>query len=399
MEYLGGVVDSMFSLIFIAFAIGAIGYAIGGISIKGISLGSAGVLLAALLYGVLVNYVQTFEIGGKTIELISPTLISGFGVIKNMGTALFVTAVGYIAGPKFFRTMNRKSLAYIVMGIAVIGTGAAVALGVVYIFGVEPAMVVGLLAGGLTSTPGLSAATEGVTAAQEAAASAGYAISYIYGVLGVVLFVQLMPRIMRVDIAKERESFVAAGQVKIPEPKGKLFKLDPMDFFPFFLAVAVGVMIGSVEIPGTGFSLGTSGGTLLSGLLFGHFAHIGPVDLRVDKNNLKVFRELGLVIFLIGAGVPGGMKFMDNLEISYLLYGIALTTLPMVVGFILAKYVFKLSIFNNLGSITGGMTSTPALGALINTAGTDDVAAAYASTYPVALVAVVLAAKIIMMLG
>ena len=114
------------------------------------------------------------------------------------------------------------------MGIAVIGTGAAVALGVVYIFGVEPAMVVGLLAGGLTSTPGLSAATEGVTAAQEAAASAGYAISYIYGVLGVVLFVQLMPRIMRVDIAKERESFVAAGQVAIPEPKRKLFKLDPM---------------------------------------------------------------------------------------------------------------------------------------------------------------------------
>ena len=394
MSYFGGVLDSMFSLIFIAFAIGAIGYMIGGISIKGISLGSAGVLLAALLYGVMVVYVPSFKVGGETIELISDSLVAGFGVIKNIGTALFVTAVGYIAGPKFFRTMNRKSLAYIVMGLAVIATGAVVALGIVYIFNVEPAMVVGLLAGGLTSTPGLSAATEGVTAAQEAAASAGYAISYIYGVLGVVLFVQLMPRIMRVDIAKERESFVAAGQITIPEPKGKLFKFDSMDFFPFFLAVAVGVMIGSITIPGTTFSLGTSGG-----LLFGHFAHIGPVDLRVDKNNLKVFRELGLVIFLIGAGVPGGMKFMSNLKLSYFLFGVLLTTLPMIVGFILAKYVFKLSIFNNLGSITGGMTSTPALGALINTAGTDDVAAAYASTYPVALVAVVLAAKIIMMLG
>jgi len=60
--------------------------------------------------------------------------------------------------------------------------------------------------------------------------------------------------------------------------------------------------------------------------------------------------------------------------------------------------VFKLSIFNNLGSITGGMTSTPALGALISTAGADEVAAAYAATYPVALVAVVLAAKILIML-
>ena len=50
---------------------------------------------------------------------------------------------------------------------------------------------------------------------------------------------------------------------------------------------------------------------------------------------------------------------------------------------------------NNLGSITGGMTSTPALGTLISVAGTGDVAAAYASTYPVALVLIVLFLKIV----
>ena len=397
MSYLGGVMDSMFSLIFIAFAIGAIGYLIGAISIKGISLGSAGVLLAALLYGVLVSFVPSFQFGGETIDLFNDTLKAGFKVFSNIGTALFVTAVGYIAGPKFFRTLNRKSLAYIVMGIAVIGTGALAAIAIITIFKVDAGLVVGLLTGGLTSTPGLSAATEGVAESVSEAATAGYAISYIYGVLGVVLFVQLVPRIMRVDIAKERESFVAAGQIKIPEPKGKLLKVDPLDIFPFFLAVAVGVIIGSIQIPGINFSLGTSGGTLVSGLLFGHFAHIGPVDLRVSKTNLNVFRELGLVLFLIGAGVPGGVNFMANLKLSYFLYGVVLTTLPMIVGFILAKYVFKLSIFNNLGSITGGMTSTPALGALISTAGTDEVASAYAATYPLALVAVVLASKIIIM--
>ena len=74
-----------------------------------------------------------------------------------------------------------------------------------------------------------------------------------------------------------------------------------------------------------------------------------------------------------------------------------MTLVPMIVGFILAKFVFKLSIFNNLGSITGGMTSTPALGALISTAGTDDVSSAYAATYPVALILVVIAAKLIVM--
>ncbi len=395
MAYLGGVLDSMFSLIFIAFAIGAVGYLVGGISIKGVSLGTAGVLLVALIYGILVNYVPSFTLGGAEISLYDP---AGFKVFSNIGTALFVTAVGYIAGPKFFRTMNKKSLAYILMGLIVIASGALVALAIILIFKVDSGMVVGLLTGGLTSTPGLSAATEGVAEEVSNAATAGYGIAYIYGVLGVVLFVQLLPKILKVDIAKEREAFVAAGMITIPEPKRKLMKLDSLDFFPFFLAVAVGVIIGSVKIPGINFSLGTSGGTLVSGLLFGHFAHIGPIDLRVSKNNLNVFRELGLVLFLIGAGVPGGVRFVENLELEYFLYGVALTTIPMIVGYIFARYVFKLSIFNNLGSITGGMTSTPALGALISTAGTDEVAAAYAATYPVALVAVVLVAKILILI-
>ena len=136
----------------------------------------------------------------------------------------------------------------------------------------------------------------------------------------------------------------------------------------------------------------------MAGLLIGHFGHIGPIDCRIKKETLNFFRELGLVLFLIGAGVPGGVNFVSNVKLSYFIYGAIMTLMPMIVGFILAKYVFKLSVFNNLGSITGGMTSTPALGALISTAGTDDVASAYASTYPIALVFVVLAVKIILMI-
>ena len=57
--------------------------------------------------------------------------------------------------------------------------------------------------------------------------------------------------------------------------------------------------------------------------------------------------------------------------------------------------MLKLSVFNSLGSICGGMTSTPALGTLIKVTGTDDVASAYAATYPIALVCVVLASQFI----
>ena len=70
----------------------------------------------------------------------------------------------------------------------------------------------------------------------------------------------------------------------------------------------------------------------------------------------------------------------------------------MLVGYFVAAKLLKLSIFNSLGSITGGMTSTPALGTLIRVAGTDDVASAYAATYPIALVCVVLASQFLAIL-
>ena len=79
---------------------------------------------------------------------------------------------------------------------------------------------------------------------------------------------------------------------------------------------------------------------------------------------------------------------------SYFIYGAITTLVPMIVGYILGRHVFKMSIFNNLGSITGGMTSTPALGALIATSGTEEVTGAYAATYPFALFFIVLAARI-----
>lgn len=202
------------------------------------------------------------------------------------------------------------------------------------------------------------------------------------------------------NIEEEREHFVAANAIDIPAPKGKRIALEPFGFFPFFLAIALGVVIGSFKIPGINFSLGTSGGTLVAGLIIGHFGHVGIVDLTVKKETLNIFRELGLVLFLVGAGVPGGVNFVKAVGDTplALVYGVILTLVPMLIGFVFAKYVFKLSIFNCLGSITGGMTSTPALGALISTAGTDDVASAYAATYPIALVAVVIMVKVLVML-
>ena len=394
--YLGTVLSSLLTTLFFVFFIAAIGYLVGGIEVKGISLGDAGILLMALIFGIIANRVSSFTVGGQEIVLFSDGVRSMYSLISNIGTALFVTAVGLIAGPKFFRSFNRSSLAYILMGLIIIAIGVATTVVLKLLSGMSTSMAVGLMTGALTSTPGLSAAQD--AAADPNAVTAGYGIAYLFGVLGVVFFVQIMPKLLHVNIEEERRSFVAAGGVNLQDRTRIFRKIDSMDFFPFTLTVFLGLILGSIEIPGINFSLGSSGGTLVMGLIIGHFGHVGGIDLSVSKGTLNFFRELGLMLFLIGAGVPGGVNFVKYVRASYFLYGAVITLVPMIVGFLLGKYVFKLSIFNNLGSITGGMTSTPALGTLISVAGTDDVASAYAATYPVALVVVVLAAKFLVTL-
>lgn len=395
--YISDVLSALLTTLFFIFLIASVGYLIGGIEVKGISLGTAGVLLVALIYGIIANEIGSFTVGTHTIVLFdNETVKPMYSMVSNLGTAMFVTAVGLIAGPKFFRNFNRGAIAYILMGVVIIGVGVATTVVLKLISGMSSSMAAGLMTGALTSTPGLSAAKD--AAADPDAVTAGYGIAYLFGVLGVVFFVQLVPKILHVNIAEERKKFVAAGVVRLNDKTRILKKIDALDFFPFMMTVFLGLILGSIKIPGINFSLGSSGGTLVMGLIVGHFGHMGRIDLSVSKNTLNFFRELGLMLFLIGAGVPGGVNFIQYVKVSYFVFGAIMTLMPMLIGFILGKYVFKLSVFNNLGSLTGGMTSTPALGTLISVAGTDDVASAYAATYPIALVIVVLASKFLVLL-
>lgn len=367
------------------FTIAAIGYMIGGIKIKGIEIGTAGVLLTALVFGHFQFEVPSF--------------------VNDAGIALFVASVGFIAGPKFFRNFIKNAKSYVLLGLLVIAAGAAVCVAVILLSGgrVTPPLAAGLLTGALTSTPGLAAAKEAAGELGSQAATS-YGIAYPFGVIGVVLFVQLMPKLLKVDMAEERKRFEAANAVSVKKHDGKLFRFDAFGLMSFALAITLGVLLGKISIPlpgGAHFALGTSGGPLIAGLVFGHFGRIGKLDISVKTEVLNVFREFGLVLFLIAAGIKGGQSFVSVLReqgVMLFVYGALMTLVPMLTGYLFARYVLKLSLFNNLGSICGGMTSTPALGTLISVTGTDDVATAYAATYPVALVFVVLAAQFIIVL-
>lgn len=408
MEYFSSFLNSLLTSIFIIFLLLAAGYYVGRISIKGISLGTAGILFAALLFGVIASYIPYFTVGGRHIVLFlneSLTLSDGttlaatkgtFSLLSSLGTVLFIAAVGLTAGPKFFRTFNKSSLGYILLGVIIIMTGSLVAIAILLLSkdpNVDSSLIVGLMTGALTSTPGLAAAKD--VAADEAKCTAGYGIGYLFGVLGVVLFVQILPRLLRADMDKERAAFAEAAKIQLGTLRSGLRSIEPFGLFPFAVTVVFGCFLGCIKIPGINFSLGSSGGTLIAGLIIGHFGHIGNIDCRVKKETLRLLQELGLCLFLIGAGVPGGINFVSNVKLSYFFFGALITLIPMIIGYILSRKLFQMSLFNSLGAITGGMTSTPALGALIAASGIDDVTGPYAATYPFALLSVVLAARII----
>ncbi len=405
---------STFVMFVLMFAILALGYLLGGIEIKGVSLGTAGVFLVAILLGWLctldftsVPLLNAFHVNG-----VGDALVKNFkGPIQNTGLILFVGSVGFIAGPKFLKDLAKNFKTYILIGVVVIVSGTAVAVVCTLLtpqYG--PEFWAGILSGALTSTPGFSAAKDAATQ-NEALITLGHAIAYPFGVIGVVLFVQLLPKFLKSDMNHERE-LLKIGASEEQKDFSKFFMPDALGLTAFGLAIVAGLLLGSIVIPLTGagyggptFSLGTTGGVLIMTLVFGHFGHFGKLSLQVPHETLKTLKEFGLALFLLGAGFEGGVALVGEISthggaiVAWGFIGGALMTIiPMVVGFFIAKYLMKLPLLNNLGSITGGMTSTPALGTLCKTAGTDDVAGAYASTYPIAVVLIVLACQLMITL-
>ena len=428
MSLFGGAINlnETYTFLLCIFAVLALGYLLGRITIKGVSLGDAGVFIVALLFGAF--FCSTFMtdiFGAQPVEMNEKWL----KLLESFGLVLFVTSVGFIAGPKFFANMKKNFKSYVLLGLIIILAGGLSAYGCImlgkHVFGFGAgvnnddiggfvAMIVGLLSGSLTSTPAFSAAkatvvdhaaTEALATEYEALVTVGHGIAYIFGVIGVVLFVQLIPKLTKADMAKEREAIAIKQKEAGKEKKTRSFHFDHMGICVFSIAAILGAVVGGVKVPlssqgfdGTCFSLTTTGGCLLVALIIGHFGGFGKVSLMPAESTLKLFRELGLVLFLVGAGIPGGMKFVANFDGMYFVYGVIMTIIPMILGYLFAKYVLKLKLLNNLGSITGGMTSTPALGTLIGVAGTEDVAAAYAATYPIALIAVVLVSQFLILM-
>lgn len=394
-------------LMLVVFAVAGLGYLLGRVTVKGVSLGTAGVFIVALLIGALVFEAQGTNLVTESFGTKAELAKNYFKIIENLGLILFVTSVGFIAGPNFFSSLKKNFKSYAFLSLLIIILGGLTTVFCIKVFGCKAAMAVGLLSGALTSTPAFSAAKDTIGSVyagnadkiseMEDIVTVGHGIAYLFGVVGVVLFVQVVPKLLKANLDEERKKIASVDTGASKNEGKKLFNIDNFGLAAFAIAVVIGMLVGGIKIPmgKSSFSLGTTGGCLLSSLVVAHFGHFGALSMKPEKRMLELFREFGLMAFLIGAGIPGGASFVKYFEPELFFYGVMMTIVPMVVGFFIAKYVIKLPLFNNLGGITGGMTSTPALGTLINVAKTDDVASAYAAAYPIALISIVLVSQFI----
>ena len=172
------------------------------------------------------------------------------GPIQNIGLIMFVGAVGFIAGPNFFKNLAKNFKTYILLGAVIILTGTLVAVLCTLLTEYGPEYWAGILSGALTSTPGFSAAQDAATE-NLALITLGHAIAYPFGVVGVVLFVQLLPKFLKADMSKERE-LLKLGAQEEKRDYSKFFRCEDFGFMPFALAIIAGLLLGAITIPLTG---------------------------------------------------------------------------------------------------------------------------------------------------
>jgi len=188
------------TLIAIALA-AAFGVLLGRIDVKGVKLGSSGALFAGLLiahFGIVGNY-----------EMLH--------FVKEFGLILFVYALGIDIGPRFVSTFRSNGLKLNLLAIFVVFTGFNLALVFKYFGGVNTQQAVGLMSGAVTNTPGLGAAQQllnelGIPNGSSEAGMA-YALTYPFGVIGLILGIVILRFLLRVDLGFENELYAAKHNI------------------------------------------------------------------------------------------------------------------------------------------------------------------------------------------
>jgi len=175
------------------------------------------------------------------------------------------------------------------------------------------------------------------------------------------------------------------------------------DLVTFSFGIVIGLLIGliSLKIGSINIGIGSAGGLLLSGIIFGYLRASYPTFGRVPPAARYIIMELGLMFFMVNVGINAGggvVEALISVGPVLIICGIVVLIMPVVVGYLFGTFILKLNPALLLGSLTGAMTSTPALSALQDAAKSSMPALGYAGTYAFANVLLTLAGTLIMLL-
>jgi len=152
--------------------------------------------------------------------------------------------------------------------------------------------------------------------------------------------------------------------------------------------IALGGLVGAmaINIGGVPLSLTTSGGSLIAGIIFGWLRSVYRTFGRVPEPALWMMNSVGLNTFIAVVGISSGPAFvlgLKNAGVSLFLAGIITTTVPLLFGVLLGKYVFKFHPAITLGAAAGARTTTAALGLIQDAAKSKTPALGYTVSYAV----------------
>lgn len=176
-------------------------------------------------------------------------------------------------------------------------------------------------------------------------------------------------------------------------------KLSEISFLPVALGIVLGVLLGNISFPflGLNISLGITGGVLIVSILTSYKGKTGPIIWNLSGQNNHLLRHLGLLLFLIPIGLKIGSQIADTINAyGYKLFVVSffITLIPMTLAVFIGKYIFKLNFLVILGTITGGMNSTPGLTVTETITDSDVPQIAYAAVYPFGLVMIITIAQL-----
>ena len=330
-------------------------------------------------------------------------------VIKEFGLILFVVGVGLQVGPGFFQSFKKGGLAMNLMALVNVALGVLITVIIAKVAHQDLADMAGVYTGAITNTPGLSAAQQAVTdmgiegGAERLAA--GYAVAYPLAVVGMIVTCILLRPLCRIDLSKEPTTLAE------PTPNSKLLTPNSQKGFaliPFFLIIAIGIIVGSIPIPvglKAPVKLGLAGGPLVVAIIGGWLGvKKGWFSTEfTDGQGVHALREVGIALFLACVGLSAGGQFVATVQEHYMwvVYGVIITMVPPILVGLFGRLVLKMNYYTLMGFIGGSHTDPPTL-AFANTVAPEGCKLpnmGYATVYPLTMFLRIFTAQLLVLLA